>query len=379
MEKEVFTVDSIASYMNSNFIAVRVQMDQSSKDDQQIKNWYKDAKQIDANYKIQAFPTFLFFAPDGRIVDKQTGFRQPDDFLPMVKKSGSLKETYKDSYAEYYALLESYKKGKKDLSEMPYMIKKARELADPLYSKLAKEYLDYLETLPKNKLFTKDNLDFLASIMTSSNRFFPFFLSDRERMDQVMGSGWFAKGVVYRIIHEEEVLPYLREMALRLWPPSFEVIKANVASKFPQEYVDWAVGDAKVTWFRYRDTSAFTDSYLQQVEKFGIDTADALQDVDLNNHLYMIVFPSCNDTNQLNRAIRLMEGVIRRNCCRSMAFVWDTYANLLYKAGRARDAIAWEEKALEQVKSKEFYSPGAIDNYAEVIDKMKNNIPTWLP
>jgi thioredoxin-related protein len=378
MEKEVFTVDSIATYMNSHFIAVRSQMDQSSKDDQGTKNWYKDAKEIDAKYKIQAFPTFLFFAPDGRIVDRQTGFRQPDDFLSMVKKSGSLKETYKDPYAEYYALLDAYEKGKRDLKKMPYMIKKSRELADPMYSKLAREYLDYLETLPKDKLFTKDNLDFLGTIMTSGNRFFPLFLSDGEEMDKVMGSGSFTKNILYRIIHAEEVLPHLREMALRVWPPYFETIHANVARRYPEAYADWAVNDAKVVWFEARDQSAYIDVYLTQIEKYGIDTTIAIEDVDLNNHLW-IVFLKSTDTSQLKRAIKLMEGVIRRNCCRSMAFIWDTYANLLYKAGRTKDAIAWEEKALEQVKSKEFYSPDAIDNYSDILNKMKNNLPTWLP
>jgi thioredoxin-related protein len=377
MENEVFSVDSVGQYMNENFIPVRVQMDQTPKDEPTVKSWYKDAEKLGNDYKIEAYPTFLFFSPDGHLVDKQTSFRQPNEFLSMAKKAGNLTGNYKDPYAEYYALVALYKKGRKNFKKMPYMIKTARDLGDPMYSKIVREYLDYLEQRPKEQLYIKDNLDFLGTIMTTTNRFFRLFQENSEKIDQVMGNPWFTKGILFRLVHNEEVLPYLKTVALMNFSPQWQDLQEQVAKKFPPSYAEWAIDDAKVTWFQYRDDEAYIDAYLTQVEKYGTDTTVSGQDLDLNNHFW-IVFEKSNDVSQLNRAIQLMEGVIRRNhATRPMAIAWDTYANLLYKVGRTKEAIEWEEKAMEQVKAGEFYSPSAIEEYNDTVNKMKIGIPTW--
>jgi predicted Zn-dependent protease len=49
----------------------------------------------------------------------------------------------------------------------------------------------------------------------------------------------------------------------------------------------------------------------------------------------------------------------------------DTYANLLYKAGKKNEAIAWQQKAVEA--SPENERPG----YQSTLDKMKKGEKTW--
>jgi hypothetical protein len=48
----------------------------------------------------------------------------------------------------------------------------------------------------------------------------------------------------------------------------------------------------------------------------------------------------------------------------------DTYANLLYKAGKDREAIEWEEKAAR-------LSQGRDKDIADHLAKMKAGRPTW--
>ncbi len=69
-----------------------------------------------------------------------------------------------------------------------------------------------------------------------------------------------------------------------------------------------------------------------------------------------------------------MEGVVRRRPYEQPDI--DTYANLLYKAGRKEEAILWEEKAVRVAKKRDDES-GAI-MYQKVIAKMENGEPTWL-
>ena len=51
----------------------------------------------------------------------------------------------------------------------------------------------------------------------------------------------------------------------------------------------------------------------------------------------------------------------------------DTYANLLYKTGKKKLAVQWEEKALKLVKEKNEDTVG----YAETLEKMKKGEKTW--
>ncbi len=43
MDKNVFTNSEVANYLNNNFISVKVQMDKTASDDEDVKRWYDDA------------------------------------------------------------------------------------------------------------------------------------------------------------------------------------------------------------------------------------------------------------------------------------------------------------------------------------------------
>jgi thiol:disulfide interchange protein len=61
MDKHVYSNDSASSFLNSNFISVKVQMDTSQHDNEEIRKWYSDASSINKEYNISAYPTFLSF------------------------------------------------------------------------------------------------------------------------------------------------------------------------------------------------------------------------------------------------------------------------------------------------------------------------------
>ncbi len=67
-----------------------------------------------------------------------------------------------------------------------------------------------------------------------------------------------------------------------------------------------------------------------------------------------------------------MEGVLRRNPNNENHM--DTYANLLYKAGKVKEAIAWQEKALGIAKKTQSIY---IENLEKNLTRMKSGVPTW--
>ncbi len=70
MDKNVYTSEMAGSFMNDKFVSVKVQVDKTTTDDQNIKTWYPDAEQIRTDYEINSFPTLLFFSPDGNLVQR---------------------------------------------------------------------------------------------------------------------------------------------------------------------------------------------------------------------------------------------------------------------------------------------------------------------
>src|SRR5687768_17467993 len=70
MDNSVFVNDSVGDYFNDRFISVKVQMDKTSKDNEQVKQWYKDAALISNQYHVEGYPTFIFLSPQGTIVHK---------------------------------------------------------------------------------------------------------------------------------------------------------------------------------------------------------------------------------------------------------------------------------------------------------------------
>jgi len=56
MDKDIYPNDTVGESVNKKFISVKVQMDTSKQDNEQVKAWYADAHSIMQQYKVIAFP-----------------------------------------------------------------------------------------------------------------------------------------------------------------------------------------------------------------------------------------------------------------------------------------------------------------------------------
>jgi thiol:disulfide interchange protein len=60
MDKYVYPNDTVSSFFNEHFVAVKAQMDVTEKDDQGIRDWYTDSKKIERDYTVTAYPSLIF-------------------------------------------------------------------------------------------------------------------------------------------------------------------------------------------------------------------------------------------------------------------------------------------------------------------------------
>src|SRR5579863_1166657 len=201
MKKSVFPNEKLGEYMNAHFVSVEVQMDSSASDDEQVKQWYTDAKAILQQYKIYAFPTFLFFSPEGKIIHRDLGFRKADEFIALATNLC-------DPQKQYYTLIENYKLGKKNYSVMKYLARTAKSLGEKdMANTIADDYLNnYLFKLKDSDLFKYDNIDFIASFIRSSKgKSFNLFYYHAAKIDKIMQTKGYAQSWVDYIIAKEDI------------------------------------------------------------------------------------------------------------------------------------------------------------------------------
>ena len=146
-----------------------------------------------------------------------------------------------------------------------------------------------------------------------------------------------------------------------------EELTKSIANKYNKVYAAEAVVNGQISWYKKKKDFANIAKYkVKRYQLVGIDTA-GIGRFYLNNDLFESVFKHSTNKGELLEAAGWMK-IIAENYPKDAESI-DTYANLLYKAGKTTDAIAWEEKAAElQPKSKELQ-----DTYA----KMKAGLPTW--
>jgi thioredoxin-related protein len=176
MEQFVYPMDIVSDYMNKNFISLKLQMDTTKRDKENVQRWYGIASLFQTKYKVNAYPFYLFFSPSGNIIHADVGYKNPADFISMVK-------TLKDYTKQYYTLLNNYQQGKKDFTKMAFLALTAKKLGDEnLAISIANDYKgSYLDTLNDVDLCKREIIELARSFPQliyndgSKGRFFNLF------------------------------------------------------------------------------------------------------------------------------------------------------------------------------------------------------------
>lgn len=389
MDELVFSKLRVGEFINDKLISVKVQMDQTGKDNDFIKSWYKDAAEIMKQFKVTAFPTYLFFTPAGVIVHKERGYKIPEQFIDIAKVAITPGRKYVDPYKEFDAFVVNYESGKKNYRKMPAMIKKAQELNDrKLVERLSNDYLKYLEGLGRAKWYEKSNIECVASNLINSNSsFFSLFYNESKQIDDIMNKQGFSKKVVDRIIEHEITNPFLNRFYKNVAPeqlvkqkvePHWDSLFNIIAAMYNQDYADRGVRSAKTTFYHF--VGRKSDYIISLISHMSNGDFDVQNDVALINACSWYIFEGSVESKEIFMAIQWMEKLIAGQYF-DQYNVLDTYAQLLYKvsmmfnANRFEEALKWEKKALERVivLEKEF----AVKNFTQVIEKMNKREVTW--
>lgn len=427
MDLNVYPQEAVGNYFNQHFISVKIQMDKTTKDEEGVVKWYKDAEKLMSQYKVNAFPTFLFLSPDGQLVHKAIGGYNASDIIGVAKNA-------LDPAGQYYTMLSEFDQGKRDTSVMKQLARtasrfgdrdKAKEIAEHYINMISKDHMatkdnialisieldnkqkareigeqylkmlsqeklltresiifirdtmydenlaqailnKYLTKLKDEELFKKENIELLSSFTkSSSDKSFRILYSNRQKVDLIMNIPNYSQRLIDYIIAKEEIDPNLKRSTQTGNEPNWKQINRHIKKRFSKDYADRTILLAKSRWYSFRKNH---DKYIQNKVSYVKRYGENMNNFEINNELGWPVFMYSTNPDVLLYAISRMKTVVTQEPDFLSAI--DTYANLLYKVGRKDEAIKWQQLAVKKEPN---------DKSLKIaLDDMKLGKPTYL-
>ena len=349
MSNNVFPQAKVGDFFNANFINVKIQMDQTENDNEEIKTWYAEAGRFEKEYNVRAYPTFLIFDPNGLLVHRIVGGGEAEEFIAKAKEG-------LDPSTQYYPLLSKFK-AKPDDVQTAHKLAIAAENA---YDKetLKKTQIVILNSLPEQELFQKENAEMLLkSVTTSDSKFYPLIKNNIGKIDAILGKG-SANNVISTVLMNELVIPLVKEnQNINLDELQQQLSKSNPEADMTDKFIRFK----PQFYFSKKDWPAFRDAVNTYINTSHV-TADQL------NSFAWTIFENCEDKACIESALAWSKKSLEED---ENAAYLDTYANLLYKKGNKNEAIISQEKAVAAADD---------DSKAELqsnLDKMRKGEPTW--
>jgi len=265
-------------------------------------------------------------------------------------------------FCQFDSLMNNYNKGTKDYGTMPVLVSLAEKLKkDSIANVVASDYINhYLAAQPDDLFFRRGNLDLLARYLVGAeSEAFSRILHKQALADKVSRPG-FASDYIDVVIEKEYINPIDSH-------PEWSVLKKKISHRFGRRLADRTVLNVQISWYEAKkDTDLLVQLYAQKYEQFGLDTDRSIGRVGMNNIIYYFFFLHSQDHRLLAKAAGWESLLIQHE--KEPGFI-DTYANLLYKTGKRKEALYAEEEACR-------LAPGDADirlNY----QKMLAGKPTW--
>ncbi len=404
MNDNIFGQVKVGSFFNAHFINVRLQMDKNANDDQAIKYWYEDANRIANKYDISAYPTYLFFAPDGEIVHRFVGAAKDENEF-IRRASDAL-----DNHTQYYSVIAHWKDHKDDSAYLYHVLEVVAKSDN--VEQLHEIATAYVECLKEPLEKTNIHLFYF----NSSNDFcFKLMLKNAAKVNEWMGETYVANQVSSTIFKEEVEPLFLKSDPLDWDEISFNIrnkysmlgdalterlhrqfrqsIKGQIDAVVYNKIVlspDW-VGISKGLHSRYPHFN-WNEPLLESRVGYFVskkqwpECSKAIYDLlhncgnqlvwpMINNMAWYDVFLHSSDRRTLRETIRWMRIYVSQSPYDLQAL--DTYANLLYKYGRKSEAITFETKA-NYIISQGTHSAKEVNIYKITLEKMQNGEKTWV-
>jgi thiol-disulfide isomerase/thioredoxin len=313
MAKNVFTNDEVANFYSENFICLKLDMEKG------------EGKEFAVNYDVHSYPTFLFIDAKSQKVHQTCGSKEAIDFL-IDGKNALNPET------QLIGFIQKYEAGQRDFSflrDYARILQNANMSANTVVDELIGADADY-------QLLNEKDFDMLANFSDLNTKSFQYLMENREKYES--------------IVKKEKINEFITSVFL---------IEASKAGKnnSPEMLAD---AQSKIEGFKIENVkelsthmnwqyAQITKNELFEAAKVFIDNFRMDDSNELNNAAWAI-FENSSEADKLETAASWAKQSVEIK--KGFANL-DTYANLMHKLGKNKDALRLANEAIELGKKQE--------------------------
>jgi hypothetical protein len=274
----------------------------------------------------------------------------PTGTIPAVEAQNA---DITDPGLKYSEMLAQYINGKRDVAFLKKLSMAAVQAGDkPGIVRISN---DYLAALPKP--YNADDLGYIMQITTkTSDPGFAIIKENAAAIDNLMGPR-MAENKMMNIIYNEVIAPAVTGPRPT---PDWAALQSKVAP-FGSVGEEILLRAKAIHYINQPDWKNFVSAADEYISKYG----EYMRTDELNEFAWK-AFQNIDDKEALSKAVKWSELSVKH---KEEPGYLDTWANLLYKSGRANEAITIQQKAVS-------LSNGNKD-MKETLEKMKRGEPTW--
>lgn len=334
MKSEVFSDAKIAGFMNANFICAS----QDAEKGQGIA--------LKQQFKIMAYPTFLFFDADGKLLYAFNGEFQPEAFLAEVKNAQNLARQLPYLQKQFDDDLSNAKKCLDYLTTL----KKGFER-----SEINGQAQKYFATQPDDQLVSETNWRIIANgVSDIESRPFQYVLGHKAEFEKVASVKRVQKKMDNIVI--ELLAPFAESSDTLNYFKKRGIAKMVQTSKTDSIIYRYDIHLAEKT----RNWNWYAKANKEFAEKYAWNDAALLKDIAI------AYTKNINTIDDLVFAVRLLERSLEKNDSYDAAIAM---SRLYRKINDRKQALAYAERARKRNENLGFDTKEADELIAQLTKK----------
>jgi thiol-disulfide isomerase/thioredoxin len=317
MAKNIFTNDTVADFYNARFINAKIDMEKG------------EGIELAKKYQVRCYPNLLYINGDGEIVHRVGGMRKTGDFVQLGQTAIDGKETYKE-------FSKTFKIEQGNSEFLRNYITYLASTCLPVDSLLT----TYFNLQSNDALYSSENWKMIYKYVKNyTSKEFQFLVENKEKFSQLYTKDSvdskindvyysFGRSLIYsktpKTVELENYIVSLEKMSIAATKKTALYLRLENA----QKNKDWKLF-----------SQLLTKSNIQLVDEEKI------------NSIAWTLYENVDDETTLSKMAEQMNEMLKSKKELKFFAEYDTYASLLYKLKRKKEALNAATTAIEHAKA----------------------------
>lgn len=253
MAKNVFTQKEVGDYFNKHFINLQIDAEKG------------ENVNIAKNYKVEAYPTVAFIAPDGKALSINVGAMNKDEILEAAKIVAGESVSFEQLYSQYKNDNTNLDIQQQLLLKAPSFLQAQEGMeADKWVTRLQKLYRSYIDAKAKQNIINENDYRIILSLEGNDDKEHKQYIVDLINNDLDNWIKCLGKAPAYYIVEAND--QFAEDLA-KDGNIKYKEYVENVKNKYAKAYS--VIGLTEIT--PYEKTKLYNDALYNLYKNKDVD------------------------------------------------------------------------------------------------------------